>query len=107
MRESGLNVAAFKQGYSSAAAAIVSADWALEYPYPMSPKVHVSVLRPLTFDRCKGACDACSTAGGMNTACLHNVTQRTPAMTLGSLHVLENVLCNVIAHLACSMRNFS
>lgn len=45
MRQSGLNVQAFKQGYSTAAAAIVSADWALEYPYPMSPKVHVSVLR--------------------------------------------------------------
>jgi len=44
MRESGLRVRAYEQGYSTSVAAIFAADWALEYPHPVSPKVHVSLL---------------------------------------------------------------
>ena len=43
MRESGLRVRTYEQGYSTAVAAIFAADWALEYPHPVSPKVHVSL----------------------------------------------------------------
>ena len=43
MRESGLRVRTYEQGYSSSVAAIFAADWALEYPHPVSPKVHVSL----------------------------------------------------------------
>ena len=42
MRESGLRVRTYEQGYSTSSAAIFAADWALEYPHPVSPKVHVS-----------------------------------------------------------------
>ena len=43
MREAGLRVKRFEQGYSNAVAAISSADWALEYPHPVPPKLHVSL----------------------------------------------------------------
>ncbi len=43
MRESGLRVHAYEQGLSTSAAAIVAADWAIEYPHPIPPKVHVSL----------------------------------------------------------------
>ncbi len=43
MRESGLRVRTYEQGYSTSVAAIF-ADRALEYPHPVSPKVHVSPL---------------------------------------------------------------
>ena len=43
MRESGLRVRTYEQGYSTSVAAIFAADWAL-YPHPVSPKVHVSPL---------------------------------------------------------------
>ncbi|DBA85796.1 TPA: UDP-glucuronosyltransferase 2A1 [Trebouxia sp. C0004] len=41
MRESGLRVRVYEQGYSTSVAAIFAADWALEYPHPVSPKVHM------------------------------------------------------------------
>ncbi|KAL0039373.1 hypothetical protein WJX79_005388 [Trebouxia sp. C0005] len=41
MRESGLRVRTYEQGYSTSVAAIFAADWALEYPHPVSPKVHM------------------------------------------------------------------
>lgn len=44
MRESGLRVRTYEQGYSTSSAAIFAADWALEYPHPVSPKVQVSSL---------------------------------------------------------------
>ena len=44
MRESGVRVRTYEQGYSTSVAAIFAADWALEYPHPVSPKVHVSLL---------------------------------------------------------------
>ena len=41
MQESGLRVRAYEQGFSTSAAAIIAADWALEHPHPIPPKVHV------------------------------------------------------------------
>ncbi|DBB11136.1 TPA: hypothetical protein ACH3X3_006595 [Trebouxia sp. C0006] len=41
MQESGLRVRAYEQGFSTSAAAIIAADWALEYPHPIPPKVHM------------------------------------------------------------------
>ncbi|KAL0053413.1 hypothetical protein WJX82_005386 [Trebouxia sp. C0006] len=41
MRESGVRVRTYEQGYSTSVAAIFAADWALEYPHPVSPKVHM------------------------------------------------------------------
>ena len=50
MRESGLNVRAFQQKPTISAAAILGADWTLEYPMPVPPKVHVSPLHTLSLD---------------------------------------------------------
>ena len=44
MRESGLRVQTYEQGYSSSVAGISAGDWAIEFPHPMAPKVHVSLL---------------------------------------------------------------
>lgn len=44
MKESGLRVRGFEQGYSGSVAGIFAADWAVEFPHPLAPKVHVSVL---------------------------------------------------------------
>ena len=51
MREAGLKVKRFEQGYSTAVAAISFADWALEFPHPIPPKLHVSLFccRPGSF----------------------------------------------------------
>lgn len=42
MKESGLRVKSYEQGYSAAVAAISAADWAIEFPRPMPPNVQVS-----------------------------------------------------------------
>ena len=47
MRESGLRVRSYEQGFSTSVASIFAADWAIEYPHPVSPRVHVSLLAPL------------------------------------------------------------
>ena len=44
MREAGLKVKRFEQGYTTAVAAISSADWALEFPHPVPPNMHVSLI---------------------------------------------------------------
>ena len=42
MKDSGLRVKSYEQGYSAAVAAISAADWAIEFPQPMPPNVQVS-----------------------------------------------------------------
>ncbi len=39
--KTGQRIRSFEQGTTGAAAVIVSADWALEHPFPMPPKVQV------------------------------------------------------------------
>ncbi len=45
LRESGLKVQTYEQGYSSSVAGISTGDWAIDFPHPVAPKVHVSSLR--------------------------------------------------------------
>lgn len=40
----GQEMQSIRTGVASSAALIVTADWALEYPQPMPPRVHVSCL---------------------------------------------------------------
>ena len=42
MKESGLRVRSYEQGYSAAVTAISAADWAIEFPRPMPPNVQVT-----------------------------------------------------------------
>ena len=55
----GQEMQSIRTGVASSAALIVTADWALEYPQPMPPRVHVSCLaRPplFTVSQSLGAC---------------------------------------------------
>ena len=45
LKESGLKVQNYEQGYSSSVAGISAGDWAIEFPRAMAPKIHVSPLR--------------------------------------------------------------
>ena len=39
--KTGQRIRSFEQGTTDAAAVIVSADWAIEHPFPILPKVQV------------------------------------------------------------------
>ena len=38
----GQSIRSFDQGMTGAAAVVVNADWAIEFPVAMPPKIHVS-----------------------------------------------------------------
>ena len=59
MQESGLRVRAYEQGFSTSAAAIIAADWALEYPHPIPPKVHVSLYHSARMHLVTSQCCGC------------------------------------------------
>lgn len=59
MQESGLRVRAYEQGFSTSAAAILAADWALEYPHPIPPKVHVSLHHSAQMHLVASQCHEC------------------------------------------------
>ena len=61
MQESGLHVRAYDQGFSTSPAAIIAADWALEYPHPMPPKVHVRLHHPAHMHLVTSQCHDCQT----------------------------------------------
>lgn len=42
--ESGYSYKTYETGRSTAAAVIVVTDWALQFPQPMPPRVHVSLF---------------------------------------------------------------
>ena len=42
MKETGFKLKGVERGHSLAAAVIANIDWALEYPQPIPPRVHVS-----------------------------------------------------------------
>ena len=42
MKESGLHVRSFENGFSSAITEISTADWALEFPRPVLPNIQVN-----------------------------------------------------------------
>lgn len=51
MKESGLRVQTYEQGYSASVAGISAGDWAIEFPHPMVPKVHL--VGPISADSAK------------------------------------------------------
>ena len=59
MQEAGLRVRAYEQGFSTSAAAISAADWALEYPHPIPPKVHVSLHHSAHMHLVTSLCRGC------------------------------------------------
>lgn len=59
MQESGLRVRAYEQGFSTSAAAIIAADWALEYPHLTPPKAHASLYHSAHMHHVTSHCRVC------------------------------------------------
>ena len=60
VKETGRSWKTYETGISTAAALIVTADWGLQFPAPMPPKVHVSLCACTNSNQ-----DACTDIAGV------------------------------------------
>jgi len=70
VKEEGLDYPPYQSGWHYSSASIAVGDWALEFPYPLPPKVHVGTLLCLAAVAARNAAFYAVCSAAVNTTCL-------------------------------------